>query len=66
MISKELKCEVNEVEELFSNTNEDYLRIKFCLENIKKNEIKSILITLTNSFERKTFENLAETNFLTN
>jgi len=27
--------------------------VKFCLENINDMEIKNILITLTNSFERK-------------
>ena len=65
MISNVLKCKMEEVgksklkdkqliriEEIYSKTNEDLERVKFCLD-IKDKEIKEELILLTNSFERK-------------
>ena len=47
------------LEEIYAKTNEDLERVKFCLENINDIEIKKILILLTNSFERKITENIA-------
>ena len=44
---------MEKLDEKFNRTDEDVERVKFCLENINDMEIKNILITLTNSFERK-------------
>ena len=44
---------MEKLDEKFNRTDEDVERVKFCLENINDVEIKNILITLTNSFERK-------------
>jgi hypothetical protein len=44
---------LEKLDEKFNRTDEDVERVKFCLENINDMEIKNILITLTNSFERK-------------
>ena len=66
MISNVLKCKIKEdgktklkdkqlirIEEIYSKTNEDLERVKFCLDNINDKEIMEILVLLTNSFERK-------------
>jgi len=45
--------QLEKLDEKFNRTDEDVERVKFCLENINDVEIKNILITLTNSFERK-------------
>ena len=45
--------QLEKLDEKFNRTDEDVERVKFCLENINDMEIKNILITLTNSFERK-------------
>ena len=51
---KKLKSkQLEKLDEKFNRTDEDVERVKFCLENINDVEIKNILITLTNSFERK-------------
>ncbi len=44
---------MEKLDEKFNRTDEDVERVKFYLENINDMEIKNILITLTNSFERK-------------
>jgi len=44
---------LEKLDEIFKRTDEDVERVEFCLENINDMEIKNILITLTNSFERK-------------
>jgi hypothetical protein len=44
---------LEKLDEKFNRTDEDVERVKFYLENINDMEIKNILITLTNSFERK-------------
>ena len=45
--------QLNRIEEIYSKTNEDLERVKFCLDNINNKEIMEILVLLTNSFERK-------------
>ena len=45
--------QLNRIEEIYSKTNEDLERVKFCLDNINDKEIMEILVLLTNSFERK-------------
>ncbi len=45
--------QLEKLDEKFNRTDEDVERVKFCLENINDMEIKNILITLTNSYERK-------------
>jgi hypothetical protein len=73
IIANTLKCNIEEVgktkfkimqllriDEIYSKSNDDFDRVKFCLDNINDLEIKKTLILLTNSFERNSIENLID------